>query len=1449
SYIEAHGTGTSLGDPIEIAGLSKAFGQWTRDRQYCAIGSAKSNIGHCESAAGIAGVTKVLLQLKHRQLAPSLHSSVLNPNIDFSGTPFVVQQTLSPWERPSREGRSYPRIAGISSFGAGGANAHVVIEEYEAPVRADVPRPGPALVVLSARSEERLREQVERLHAFLVARQGDSALRLDDLAYTLQVGREAMEERLGLVARSLGEARQKLESYLRGDTLVEELYRGQAKQTRETFAAFAGDEDIAHAVEAWIAKGKVGKVLDLWVKGLSVEWVALHGESRPHRVSLPTYPFARERYWIQAGDGHAILAGSGGKVLHPLLHRNTSNFSMQRFSVCLSGSEFFLADHVVRGARTLPGAAQLEMAYSAVREALDEACQVQLRDIAWRRPVTVGSDALDLHVALLPQEDGSIHFEIYRDTDDGDALVYSEGTILIVPDEQSLAVRHDIAALSEACPSVMSAAQCYGAFEKLGLHYGPGFRGVSELRVGPNQVLARIGLPAAVQATQGDYALHPSLLDAALQSTLGSALSDTDAPVLWLPASLGAMDVMAPVAQATWAVVRHSAANIVGETSRWFDIDLCDEAGEVCVRLHQLELRQISGASEAANAMQTLHVVPSWESRPVSYEGGAARTFAQHRVLLCGMSEALVDRARAQWPGLIALPSSIDGSLSQGYEAAALVLLEQLQQLNGQSGQHLIQVAVPRDGEAALLVGLGGMLRTAQLENPRLSGQVLEIEPGQDVTQVLAENRDSSAVHIRYVNGARQVRGWSERSTTPAAKSPWKDRGVYLITGGAGGLGLIFARDIARQAKSVTLILTGRSMLDERIQAQVRSLETLGAVVRYHAVDVADKAAITKLVRSIPEDYESLDGIVHSAGVLRDSFLIKKTPQQLREVFSAKVAGTLNLDEASAEIALDCFIVFSSITGAIGNVGQADYAAANAFMDAFAHRRAEMVVQGRRFGHTLSIDWPLWDEGGMQVDSATRDYMLREIGMAPLPTDRGCVALAQALSSESPQVLVVEGLLQRLKTTLSMTDALPIPAENVAVVSKPEPDDAKSDGLRERAIRYLVGNLSSTLKLPAHRIDASAPLETYGIDSVMVMDLTARLEKVFGSLPKTLFFEYRNLAALSDYFLANHRAELIEILGEEAAPAAVVKTPVNARATPVRHARSRFVARPVKPTVDAIAVVGLAGRYPQADDVEAFWRNLSQGKDSITEIPLERWDGNQYYDADRNRPGSTYSKWGGFLNDVDKFDPLFFNISPREAELMDPQERLFLQCVHETLEDAGYTRDSLVGPEGDVGVFVGVMYEEYQLYGAQAQARGQNVAVSNTAASIANRISYYCNFHGPSLALDTMCSSSLTAIHLACESLQRGGCSVAIAGGVNVSIHPNKYLMLAQGKFISGKGRCESFGEGGEGYVPGEGVGAVLLKPLAQAIADGDHIYGVIKATAINHGGKTNGYTVPNPNA
>ncbi|AUY48420.1 SDR family NAD(P)-dependent oxidoreductase [Streptomyces sp. CB01881] len=462
-----------------------------------------------------------------------------------------------------------------------------------------------------------------------------------------------------------------------------------------------------------------------------------------------------------------------------------------------------------------------------------------------------------------------------------------------------------------------------------------------------------------------------------------------------------------------------------------------------------------------------------------------------------------------------------------------------------------------------------------------------------------------------------------------------------------------------------------------------------------------------------------------------------------------------------------------------------------------------------------------------------------------------------------------------------------------------------SDELAAKATAYLKGLLSQATKVPVGRVDAHRAFESFGIDSVMAMTMTAELETVLGSLPKTLFFEFRDLHGLAQHLIADHRPALLRHLGtagEEEAPAGRApapaptprgadrpRRPVPRKAVPRKPlASSRWGTRldapqpvgaagparppePVQPVRSVqpersetregaaegtrgldIAIIGLSGRYPQARTLDEFWANLAAGRDSVTEIPADRWNHGVYFDPDKDAPGKTYSKWGGFVDGVAEFDPLFFHISPSEAELMDPQERLFLQCAYETVEDAGYTPAGLNAPSADgtppsIGVYVGVMYEEYQLYGAQEQVLGRPVALSGNPSAVANRVSYYFDFRGPSMSVDTMCSSSLSAIQLACQSIGAGVCDVALAGGVNLSVHPNKYLMLGQGKFVSGKGRCESFGKGGDGYVPGEGVGAVLLKPLARAVADGDRIHGVIRGIAVNHGGRTNGYAVPSP--
>ncbi|MFE7084720.1 ketoacyl-synthetase C-terminal extension domain-containing protein, partial [Priestia megaterium] len=285
SYIEAHGTGTSLGDPIEIEGLSRAFRKWTNKKRFCAIGSAKSNIGHLEGAAGIAGLTKVLLQLKHGEIFPSLHADTLNPHIPFPDTPFYVADRLEEWERPLHSDQ--PRRAGLSSFGASGSNAHFVIEEYLPPQAekksVNIREDEPVLFLLSAKNEERLLEYVKRYVRFL----REKEVNLKDLAYTLQSGREAMPERLAFIVTSVCGLQAKLKDVLERKTEIEGCFRGRAQG------------DISSSGMAELLKNKqYSRLLTEWAKGAAVDWSLLYEGEKPKRVSLPVYPFAKERYWV-----------------------------------------------------------------------------------------------------------------------------------------------------------------------------------------------------------------------------------------------------------------------------------------------------------------------------------------------------------------------------------------------------------------------------------------------------------------------------------------------------------------------------------------------------------------------------------------------------------------------------------------------------------------------------------------------------------------------------------------------------------------------------------------------------------------------------------------------------------------------------------------------------------------------------------------------------------------------------------------------------------------------------------------------------------------------------------------------------------------------------------------------------------------------------------------------
>jgi polyketide synthase PksN len=1475
TYVEAHGTGTALGDPIEIAGLTRAFKETGDKKQYCSIGSVKSNIGHCESAAGIAGLTKILLQLKYEQLAPSLHSDVPNPEISFEQTPFKVQKNLEKWHRPLLEVngvvQELPRIAGVSSFGAGGANAHVVVQEYVQPETSRKPAAfveNSKVIVLSARTPEQLRHKASDLLSF-IREEGQSAIAsgktidLDAMAYTLHVGREAMEERLGFVVSSVEQLAEKLQAYVSGKHGIEDAYEGQVKRNREALSLFSTDFDLQQTIDKWIADRKASKLLELWVKGLDLDWSKLYGDSKPQRISLPTYPFAKERYWMETVVERQVATTT---VLHPLLHRNTSDLSEQRYSSTFTGNEFFLADHMVKtngraGQKVLPGVAYLEMARAAMEQALpagQESAMLELRDVAWAQPMVVSGNQ-QIHIALWPNDHDEVEFEIYGQ-DLGQEIVYCQGRA-VWPREVAAPGKLNVEQLKESTSQgKLEQDGLYAALARMGLAYGPSFQALAAVHQGSGQVLAQLRLPKAAEDASQEYVLHPGMMDSALQAAIGLIESGLESEKPRLPFALEKIRILSRCSRDMLAWVRYSPSSQAGDKIVKLDLDLCDEFGNICVQMRGLSSRvltqEIGTSAAQGKAFGKLLAVPIWQVSEAREPAGASHSeYNEHHVVLCDLSKVNARELESLIVSGHCLPLQAEQgkNIAQRYSEYALACFERLKTIlqSRPQGRVLVQIVVAGQQEQALLAGFSGLLRTAALENSQLAGQLLLVPP-EVATQELArhlqaEMRQSSDQLVRYEQGVRQVMRWKEAVDSPEMPPvPFKDRGTYLITGGLGGLGVLFAKEILEQAAHATVVLTGRSAWNAEKQALLERLSLPAERVSYRQMELHNLNEVRQLINAIQEEYGQLNGILHSAGMIADNFILKKTNAEFSEVLRPKVTGTYHLDQASQDVELDFFVLFSSAAGALGNVGQADYAAANGFMDQFAAYRNMLVAAKQRHGQTRSINWGAWQAGGMATDAAIREMLEETTGMRPMQTATGIQAFYCSLMLPNAQVLVAQGDLPRLRRALIADGAaLESQAKNSEIA-----EDIDSEILAAKTQDYLRRELSELLQLPSHKIDPQASLEDYGIDSILAMKLTSKLEKTFGPLSKTLFFEYQTIAGLAGYFLKAHPAVLREqvTIRQQASieETTAIATEKNRCSVPAKRSHNRFAGVKTNDRQE-IAIIGLAGRYPQAANLLEFWKNLQNGRDCITEIPSERWDYKLYYDPDPNTSGKSYAKWGGFIADVDKFDPLFFNISPREAALIDPQERLFLETVWETIEDAGYTKASISGSR--VGVFVGVMWGQYELFGVDSILSGDAAMPSSSYASIANRISYFFDFHGPSIALDTMCSSSLTAMHLACEEIRKGGIDAAIAGGVNVTVHPSKYLTLSQGKFAASDGKCRSFGQGGDGYVPGEGVGAILLKPLEKALRDGDQIYAVVKSSALNHGGKTNGYTVPNPNA
>ncbi|MCO5974061.1 SDR family NAD(P)-dependent oxidoreductase [Actinoallomurus sp. WRP6H-15] len=1181
-------------------------------------------------------------------------------------------------------------------------------------------------------------------------------------------------------------------------------------------------------------------------RGVRTRWERLCPDAAS--VELPTYPFQRRRYWLAPPTGGGLRAAGLASARHPMMASVTGLASDE--GMLLTGTASMAAfpwvtDHRIAGTVPMPATAFLELAINAAGHA-------GLGHI----------EEMTLEAPLLLPSQATVHLQVRLGRPDeaqrATVAVYSRPAGSDAPDEQRW-TRHASGVLTAnaAAPPAADAGDrppsgaeaiavddLYSRLAAKGYQYGPSFRSVRAAWAGSGRLWAEIALSPEAHDEAAEFGLHPALLDAALHVLLPELPAQPGH--VNLPFSLSGVSLYASGATAVRAVGTRLAADT-------FRLDLFDGTGAPVAAIEKIVFRPaaedvLAGADPAAQSGGRLYAV-DW--KPTTAAAATAREWVMVGSPVAGLSAAVYPDLPALAATLgadrpapdvaVVAPAPRDAEpLTDAYAIAerTLALVQEWLADERFASSRLIIVTragsgrPPADTPGTLAhAPLWGLVRSAQAEHP-----------DRFVLIDIDDESSLSALPAAIATGEPQVGVRDGRLSVPRLvplrPPPGLDDAAFapditvLITGGTGALGGLVARHLVSRHGVRRLVLASRRGPAAADATALRAEMTrLGAEVTIAATDVADRRALADLVSTIPASRPL--AIVHLAGGLDDATIPSLTPDHLATVFGAKVDAAWHLHELTRDRPVRSFILFSSITGITGGAGQANYAAANSFLDALAcHRRAQGLPG-------VSLAWSLWDTGGGMSGGLSPADKARwsRSGYVPLREDNAVRLLDAALATDEA-IVVPAGFQPAIMETRAATGGLPAvlqglfraPRRRAGAPSSPggsswvqeisalpsEERLAAAEALVRASVEVALGHAAGSA------IDMSRAFRDLGFDSLAGVEFRNRLVATTGlRVPTTVIFDYPTPAAVARMLLSHGPATA----PPEEADAAVA----------------------VSADHDPIAIVSMACRYPGGVQTpEDLWQLVATATDAIGEFPTTRgWPIDDLYDPDPGRAGKSTVKSGGFLYDADMFDPEFFGLSPREAMAADPQHRLLLEVAWEAFERAGIDPSGMRGSR--TGVFAGVMYNDYGPRLSAVPAGFEGHVLTGTIPSVASgRVAYTYGLEGPAITIDTACSSSLVAMHLAGQALRNGECSMALAGGVTVMSTPTTFIEFSRQRGLSPDGRCKSFSASADGTGWGEGAGLLLLERLSEARRRQHPVLGIIRGSAVNQDGASNGLTAPN---
>ncbi|MFC0112326.1 type I polyketide synthase [Kibdelosporangium aridum] len=1365
--VEAHGTGTILGDVIEAEALMAVYGQHREPGRPVLLGSLKSNIGHTQAAAGVAGVIKMVLALRHGVLPRTLYVDDPSSRVDWSQGHMTLLAQEMPWPRTDR-----PRRAGVSSFGISGTNAHVVIEE--AADREPGTEPGTSGVVpwvLTAKSADALRDTAFRLIDWTlkdVAVLGASLVRtrtqFDHRAVI--VGADKNEMFTGLRALTADEATDAVVTSHAGDCgKVVFVFPGQGSQWAGMAKGLLASAPVFARSMAECA-GALAAFVDWSLFDVLDDPVALERVDVV-QPALWAVLVSLAELWRSVGvEPDAVVGHSQGEIAAAVV---AGALSLEDGAKVVARRSQAIVAIAGRG-----GMVSVPLPVDELRGLLPDG--VSVAAVNGPSSVVVSGDiaGLDAVLASVPRArripvDYASHSAQVEQIEDAvlESLDGITSRAAEVPFFSTVDARWTTGAEFDAAYWYRNLRQTvqFGA----AIHALADDRCGAFLEVSPHPVLT-IGIDEAVPGAVVTGTLRRD--EGGMRQFLRAAASlyVRGVPVDWMAFFQGVtghadLPTYPFQRERYWLEPARAVAVAQPDSDPW---------------RYEISWRKLSLARHSAPSGKWLVVLPEDGSGEDIVEelvrnGLDAITFDKSvpdDVTGVLSLLALDERAHPDQPDVpLALWTTLQ--LAADLDCPLWVLTRHAVQVDG--GEDL---AAPSQ---AAVVALG---KSFGMEHPDRWGGAIDVPRLFDARA--AQHVFTALTAVSEEQLAVRQSGLYSRRLLPAREraSGWQPRGTVLVTGGTGGIGISVARWLLSNGAERVLLVSRRG-------ADTPGLPDLGPAVLALSCDVADRDALLALLAEHP-----VNAVIHAAGVLDDAVTRTLTLDQFATVLRAKVTAAVNLHELAGN--LDAFIVFSSVMGTLGNGGQANYAAANAALDALMARRH---AEGQ---HGLAIAWGAWDGSGMlEGDLGNR---LAARGLLPMDPQRATEYLGKA---DGPGTIVADMDWARYveATGLRATLLAELPGDFT-------PSAATKSG---SALETIRSHIAAVLRYRSRdAVSARTSFADMGFDSLTVLELRNRLNSAMGlNLPTTALFDYPTPEELARHLDGDSPAE------------AASKTRV------AEH--------------EPIAVIGMHCRLPgDVNSPEELWQLLVEGRDAIGPWPTDRgWDLDGLYHPDPDHPRTSYSREGGFLADAAGFDAEFFGISPREAMAMDPQQRLLLETSWHAVENAGIAPTSLRGKH--VGVFVGTNGQDYSrvLDDAAGASEGHRLT-GNLASVLSGRLSYVLGLDGPAMTVDTACSSSLVAVHLAVQALRRGECEQAIAGGVTVMSTPWLFTEFSRQQGLAPDGRCKAFSDDADGTGWSEGVGAVMLERLSDAHANGHRVLAVISGTAINQDGASNGLSAPN---